>query len=507
MGSEAPWVDVEAAAPVYVFDVQKRPDRPRRVAVLVFLDTVRADRMSVYGHRRDTTPFLARWADEVAVFDRAYAPAPWTLPSARAMLGGARPERWREHGPLALQAAAGGMATRAFFTNVNTSASTGLPQDFAAYRYEVKADAAVVVEQTLAWIGEDQGDLLAVVQFMDAHQPYRVPEPYSEMWLPAERADLAPSEWPSVAADDPRFPVLRAEVEARYDQALRHIDAELERLIGSLPDDAVVVVASDHGEELWEHDAIGHGHDFWEEVLHVPLLVRAPNVPPGRYQAPVTLIDIVPTMLDALGMDVAAYPGTMLGTSPPDRVVSFGRRLYGTDGWGWVGTPMKWWAADGEELAFDVVADPRERDRLLFEGASQFDAGEGVALEPGWLLEVEADVATARTLVLTGRHLGSARLVGQVRAPHLRARQTGAVVEVRVEAGTEAPDLFVPLAFDGRVSLAVDGLQVHGSLTQPPASEDSRVRVLRTWQPRQAAPPTTLPHDRLEELRTLGYLD
>ena len=64
----------------------------------------------------------------------------------------------------------------------------------------------------------------------------------------------------------------------------------------------MVILTSDHGEELFDHGGFEHGHAMWQELLHVPLIVWAPGVEPGRESAPVSLVDVTPTVLDRLGI-------------------------------------------------------------------------------------------------------------------------------------------------------------------------------------------------------------
>ena len=144
-------------------------------------------------------------------------------------------------------------------------------------------------------------------------------------------------------------------------------------------EDALVVVYSDHGEEFFEHGQMGHGHNLSEELLMVPLIIRDPSLPAGRVSAPVSLIDIAPTILDLLSLPLPEGEVAMDGVSlvqaahgdPPalsalqHRPQAYGRILFGDDSWGVLLEGKKWVSSGLEELLFDLDRDPTEDHNLL----------------------------------------------------------------------------------------------------------------------------------------------
>ncbi|MHC5210450.1 MAG: sulfatase family protein [Planctomycetota bacterium] len=118
----------------------------------------------------------------------------------------------------------------------------------------------------------------------------------------------------------PYTPEERRQLVDLYDEAIREVDAEIGKLLdglGELEQDTLVVVTSDHGEVLGEHaiegqPVVGHGMSLWEELLRVPLVIHVPGGSPGRVVQPVSSVDVAPTLLDLLGIEV---PGTMQGRS------------------------------------------------------------------------------------------------------------------------------------------------------------------------------------------------
>jgi hypothetical protein len=147
----------------------------------------------------------------------------------------------------------------------------------------------------------------------------------------------------------------------------------------------VVILLSDHGEELWDHGGFEHGHTLYEELLRVPLIVRAPGVSAARIDAPVSLLDVAPTILELVGAPpVPAADGRSLvpllrgdsgaAASFAARDLAFGRPLYGPEAWGVLHGAEKWTVREGDEDLFDLAADPGERRDLARAGPSRTEA-------------------------------------------------------------------------------------------------------------------------------------
>lgn len=323
--------------------------------ILLILDTVRAANLSAYGYERPTTPVLERLAGEGALFESAIAPAPWTGPSHAAMLTGRYPHFsgiWyltpmADSLPTVAEAfRRSGYATGAFVGNAFYAGRvTGFDRGFARYDdYPVSWAQAwwsanfsqvdlvrqltalapsgegrrllrVLRNSSLRVIGENQGDrydagevvtrflrwqdgvqgrpYFAMLNLFDAHAPYESP--------------LAR-----------RFGQGRRPVD-RYDGAIAYMDSTLGVLVEGLRargtlDNTVLVVAADHGEHFGEHGIRGHGNSLYLELLHVPLLIRAPGrIPSGaRVSHVVSLRDIPATLLDLAGLPPSSVTGHSL---------------------------------------------------------------------------------------------------------------------------------------------------------------------------------------------------
>jgi arylsulfatase A-like enzyme len=349
---------------------------PRKV-VMAFVDTLRPDHLGFMGYTaRATSPHLDRWAAHAAVFSQARSVAPWTLPSAKAALTGSQPEDWGARDTIAERFAAGGFRTDALVSNAFLSQPFGLERGWASFRYEHLARpddlVAMAISRLRQWPDRDQ---LVLVHFMGPHLPWEEPWHYRWRWAGSRPASLEAAtrgQLMEVAGDDPASADVREWATARYDQNVRWTDDELASLLEAAGADATVVLFSDHGEELWDHGSFEHGHQFGDELLRVPLAIKSPGLKPGRYDAPVSLLDVTPTLLELAGLppDPDAAGRSLAGLTFGDddaeaaltaRPHAFGRPLYGPDGWGVVTGDHKWTSRDGHQTLYDLRADPLEQ--------------------------------------------------------------------------------------------------------------------------------------------------
>jgi arylsulfatase A-like enzyme len=357
------------------------PAREPRHVVLIFVDTLRRDHLGLYGYDRDTCPAVDAWAQRAVVFEDVRATSSWTLPSVRSLLTGMPQGAWGEVEPLQARLSQAGFTTAAFVANAFLTPAFDMGAGWGLYEYDLLAPADEQVDRALSFLEDHRHrDAMVMVQFMDPHMPYREPEEFQGRWAGAipdwldgkiNRRDLR-----GMRLEDEKREAARDYLVGRYDQNIRFVDHELQRLLSSLDDDAVVVLFSDHGEEFWEHDSVEHGHTLYDELLRVPLVMAAPDLPPGRVDTPVSLLDLTPTVLDLLGLE---EDGTLLGRSLTPlargdqaaveelggRPLFFGGLLYGNEAWG-VRAPvgLKWISSGGSQKLFDLQADPLEQANL-----------------------------------------------------------------------------------------------------------------------------------------------
>jgi arylsulfatase A-like enzyme len=350
------------------------PDPPRDL-LLVSIDTLRADRLGSYGREDAGTPTLDGLAARGTRFLDAMAPTPVTLPSHATLFTGRSPlhHRVRHNGLFALPAAAVTLAERAgaagfrtagFVASIVLAERYGVAQGFEAYRspgpgagaelfHLGERPAPEVNRDALAWldsIGESR--FLLFVHYMEPHAPFRPPEP--------ERS---------------RFPgdPYQAEVSAA-DRALGELLAGLAER-GRL-ERTLIAVAGDHGEALGDHGELSHGLLLYQPTLRIPLIFAGPGVMAGRaVVAPVGLVDVMPTLLDAIRLEPGSSDGRSLWPVLTGGLPPAGRSLYAESfvpryDYGWSELRVlrrgswKYVQAPRPEL-YDLREDPAEAHNLV----------------------------------------------------------------------------------------------------------------------------------------------
>jgi len=330
-----------------------------RPVVLISIDSFRADHSSAYGYRPHfapevrTTPFLERLAREGVLFEHADSPCSWTLPSHMSLLTGMQ---CPEHGVrnrtfrlgegtelLAGRFQRAGYATAGFYSAPFLHGSWGFAFGFDTYQPgspyldglgAVKAItdrgpgslrglhhashvdrmcSERVVDRALAWLGEGdrrEKPFFLFLHLWDPHYDYDPPRKYVEMFDPGYKGPVNGKDY--METDWPRSDL--GHLEALYDGEIRYTDDQIARFFEQLEkwglaDKVIFAVTADHGDEFFEHGQKGHQKTLFEEVVHIPMLIRAQGeVPAGRRITPtVALYDLAPTLLDLAG--VPAWEG------------------------------------------------------------------------------------------------------------------------------------------------------------------------------------------------------
>jgi arylsulfatase A-like enzyme len=347
-----------------------RRSDPRR-AVIVFVDTLRPDRLGLYGHSRDTSPTLDALAEDAAVFEQARSVAPWTLPAVRSLLTGRQPEAWNRAETLPGALSARGFASAMLGANHFLLASFGSQRDWDWHHVLPWGTAEEQSDLALDWLEQVEGrDALLLVHYMDPHLPYAEPRRYRGRFgstpAPGDLGELYTREAVEQLARGSVREKLRRHLLERYDANIRYVDDQLARLFAALAPDDLIVVLSDHGEEFFEHGGFEHGHALWDELLRVPLLVAGRGVVAARHDEPISLLDVAPTVLEWLGGTAAGSDGRSLvsllrgGAAGPVRPIVFGRPLYDGEGWGIVHGAEKYVARHGLERRSRVSTEAAE---------------------------------------------------------------------------------------------------------------------------------------------------
>lgn len=304
------------------------PDPRARNLVLVSLDTLRADRLGLYGYARDTSPRIDAFAREAFVFEHAQSAANATAGAHHAIFQ-SRPAsraigRAGEAPTLAGLLHGAGWRTAGFTDGGTMSRAMGFARGFQRFDDESRG-LAESLPKALAWLDEvadGRAPFYLFLHSFDVHLPYDPPPPYDERFdgdyagpvtgaetLPLLRGVRRIFEQEGLGAPLALGPADRARVSALYDGEIAKTDALLAKLLDRLdaPDlvgDTLVVLLSDHGEEFWEHGSVLHSHTLYQELLHVPLVVRVPawRDRAARIPAPVSMLDLLPTLLELLGV-------------------------------------------------------------------------------------------------------------------------------------------------------------------------------------------------------------
>jgi arylsulfatase A-like enzyme len=344
--------------------------------LLIVLDTVRADHLSLYGYGRDTTPNLTRLANQGARFQRARAAAPWTLPSHASLFTGRWPHElgverlgWLDgtYTTLAEFLRMRGYSTGGFVANhFFCGHESGLSRGFDTYRdYPVtpgdvlrasslgwflarnleraredilwamtaegparmsldfpRKTAAAVNREFLDWLDHrDDRPFFAFLNYFDAHDPYLPPDRPDRPFGAAPRSRRQfrmLRDWQTIRKEalDPASLSLARDA---YDDCLASLDRDLGRLFEELRrrdllEPTLLILTADHGEQFGEHGSFGHGLSLYEPEVHVPLVIVSPGRVPGGMvvDEAVSLRDVPATVVDLIGGE---GPSPFLGRS------------------------------------------------------------------------------------------------------------------------------------------------------------------------------------------------
>jgi len=344
-----------ATVALELFVPEAFPQTESRVArpdvFLYIIDTLRADALGVYGSPLPLTPRIDAFAKDAVTYDRAWSTASWTLPATVSMLSGVYPF---EHGMsdigdllpeqgvpwLPEQLSRLGYETAAF-SQWPFGKSFGLERGFDRYYLDVRMFSKSRSEQMrglffqhLFYRQRAGRPLFAYVHVSDPHAVYD-PKGKDRELAEQQPGTLLPQLYnPQIflAEGFGRNPADTAHLRALYDGEVRYTDRQfgafldLLRYLG-LYDQSLIILVSDHGEEFYEHGGFDHGRTLYEELLHVPLIVKYPGGQGGgtRVSARVSTLDLPPTIFEALGQPFGNL--RLQGRALPRAADSSGREL------------------------------------------------------------------------------------------------------------------------------------------------------------------------------------
>jgi arylsulfatase A-like enzyme len=302
------------------------PPVPRNL-VLVSLDTLRADHLGLYGYEKKTSPELDRWAEHAFVFENAVSASNYTLASHHALFQSksatiARDARL-EGLTLAEMLKAQGFRTAGFTGGGMMTKISGFDRGFDYWDegHEMLVDTLPGALEFLDDAAKGDERFYLLVHCLDVHLPYDPPAPYDSMFAPDYHGSVTGPLTRNLLSMRKMFEgrksygrqhydaADRDKVRALYDGEIARMDEGVGKLLArtqkrDLRDDTLVVVLADHGEEFWDHGSVLHAHTVFQELLHVPLLMRVPALEKQAHRIAqrVSLIDVVPTLLALLAL-------------------------------------------------------------------------------------------------------------------------------------------------------------------------------------------------------------
>ncbi len=332
-------------------DNKQTAHRPN--VMLIVMDTTRADHLSSYGHPRATTPNVDLLAEEGILFEQAASTGPWTLPSHASIFTGLLPSQHGADWPhqrlddrfttLAEILRSKDYQTAGFSNNPWISHGTNFHQGFDYYEetwhfgrlfnrlaviriidrlveLEKKNrddDADLTNRDILRWFGDSydsQKPYFLFINYIEPHFSYEPPEPFRSRFLHPDHREAAEAInnqklsriVPPVHFDEKR----RAALTDLYDGEIAYLDFRIGELTTRLKkkgllDNTVLIILADHGENIGDHEIFEHQFCVYQTLLHVPLILRFPEkLPQGiRISEPVSLVDVVPTVLNLVGVE------------------------------------------------------------------------------------------------------------------------------------------------------------------------------------------------------------
>ena len=267
--------------------------------VWYIVDSLRADHLRLYGYQYETCPTLTQLASESFVFEKAYSQSSTTSLSIPSMLSG--------RNPISMHFKRGGypVASPAEYFVSRTFASAGYLTGLAINHWVSEKIPGIQygfdeIEVSPASVNWRSGDYLLLGLGRIVDTALKKGRPFFAV------AHVDDVHHPYLASAGKAVPEFRSEGElASYDRGIALFDQGLRILIEKLKydgvwDNTVLIVTADHGEEFHEHGGTIHSRTCYEEVTHVPLLLRIPNAGAMRIKSPVALLDLVPTLLELL---------------------------------------------------------------------------------------------------------------------------------------------------------------------------------------------------------------
>ncbi len=399
------------------------PTSLEKNVIFIVLDTVRADRLGCYSNSSDLTPEIDRFAKDAVLFENAFSHAPWTLPSIASLFTSRYPAQHGAGGSLGkfkiLQNDAvtlaevfqrAGVVTGAIVNVFLLSEKFGMTQGFETVDAYVTGNnidvrrAGPTTSAALRWIDQHKNKpFFLFVHYFDPHLIYNPPQPFRRRFADPQDCNTTDYIFGTVRdmvelrrnqTSPPPDKIAR--LEKLYNGEIAYTDSEVGKLIDGisqrgLDKNTIIVITADHGEEFLDHGGFEHGHTLYDELLHIPLIVRAPAIttkkesPVKAKRVPDTVrsIDVAPTLCELAGIPgdsafigqslVPFLQGSHQQLSRP--VLSQGN-MWGPSGTAWRkdGLKLILQSSSPEVQLFNIRTDPQEQENLANQQPEHRDA-------------------------------------------------------------------------------------------------------------------------------------
>lgn len=377
-----------------------------RNVVIMVADSLQAGHVSCYGYERRTSPAIDQAAAEGVRFEHAYSQTSWTLSSVATLFTALEQER---HGLLRVDETLGqvpttlaelfqrkGYRTIALMQNEVIRAETGLDRGFDLYKfypYDHGSTGRFLDFARKVLLGDLKKPFFLYLHLMPPHGPYTPPDPYQDRFdsdytgpVTGSIDDCVMVQKKKSGPDDPDV----VHLAALYDAYIYWIDSQIGELLAAVRDAGraerfLFVISSDHGEAFMEHGKQGHNAHVFEEMVRVPLILQAPGGPfreGSVIDAPVSLIDLLPTLSDLLnlppprqdldGVSLVPLLEDLNPISDPDRPLFFTSRYKKKDNLERLQLGMRLGryklvltGLKGQAELFDLEKDPKELKNLF----------------------------------------------------------------------------------------------------------------------------------------------
>lgn len=379
--------------------------------LFIVIDCLRKDHLSLYGYERKTTPFLDHFAEESLVFRDAIAASSWTYPSVSSILSGLYPHHHGGKHHQDLRHLGKGEApgklnddvlllpqilrhcgfSTYFCTNIVPAAFPLIGNFQTIISSPPTGKTSKLIEHYLRWQKSQEGPSFAYIQIGDIHVPVHAPEPYRSEFGKIQNIPKL-TDWDylkNAVAGEPNFERYRENRIKLYDAAIRYTDAQVKLIIDELDsmgilDQMLTIVTSDHGEQLWDHYDLekkhfydprpahggGHGSHLWQEIIAVPLIIRGPGIAAGKVEHRVSLVDIMPMVLESAGVkgwkNINLDGVNLFDEKDPQRVILSEDGCFGYYKAAVLDGRYKLYTSKGDNVqwVFDLESDPKEQHYL-----------------------------------------------------------------------------------------------------------------------------------------------